>query len=103
MLKPTLQYGTLILIIVAAITLFLPVELYDGVAVLVDGTMVDEKLSLSYLLNKQKILASDTDLGVTDIRLKFVGWILVGIINVGLPYLLGFRIALAKERKDEES
>lgn len=97
--RETFQYGVLILLAIAAITCFLPVELYDGFALMDDGTQVDEKLSLSYLINKGDFLKSYADKGVVDIALKPVGWILVGIINFGLPFLLGYRISIAKEKK----
>jgi hypothetical protein len=94
-----LKYGTLVLLGIAAITCFLPVELYDGYALLDDGTKVDEKLSLSYLINKSSFIKGYADQGVVDIALKPVGWILVGIVNVGLPYLIGYRISMAKDKK----
>lgn len=98
----TLKYGAIILLAIAAITCFLPVELYDGYALLQDGTMVDEKLSLSYLINKKEFIKNYEALGVVDIALKPVGWILVGIVNLGLPFLLGYRISIAKEKKRTE-
>ncbi len=99
MVNTALLYGGLILLVIAAITCFLPVELFDGYALLDDGSMVDEKLSLSYLINKSEFIKGYEDLGVVDIRLKPIGWILVGIVNIGLPFLLGYRIAIAKSKK----
>ena len=98
----TIKYGAVILLAIAAITCFLPVELYDGYALLSDGTQVDEKLSLSYLFNKSNFIQSYANRGVVDIALKTVGWILVGIVNLGLPFLLGYRISIAKEKKRAE-
>jgi hypothetical protein len=80
----TIKYGAVILLAIAAITCFLPVELYDGYALLSDGTQVDEKLSLSYLFNKSNFIESYANRGVVDIALKPVGWILVGIVAAGL-------------------
>jgi hypothetical protein len=94
-----LKYGTLVLLGIAALTFFLPVELYDGYVLFDDGSQVDEKLSLSYLINKSSFLKGYADQGVIDIALKPVGWILVGIVNVGLPYLIGYRISIAKDKK----
>jgi hypothetical protein len=97
--RDMLKYGFFILLAIAAITCFLPVELYDGYALLDDGSRADEKLSLSYLINKTSFLASYSDQGVVDIALKPVGWILVGIVNFGLPFLLGYRISIAKKNE----
>ena len=97
--RDTLTYGLLILLAIAGITCFFPVELYDGVAILKDGTQVDEKLSLSYLINKAAFIKEYESLGVVDLALKPVGWILVGIVNIGLPFLLGYRISIAKDKK----
>ena len=97
--RDSLLFGLLFVLVFAAITLLLPVELYDGYAVLSDGTLVDEKLSLSYLVQKESFLADYKEIGVVDLRLATLGWILVAIINFGFPLLLGYRIAVARSKK----
>lgn len=99
-MENTLKFGVLFLLAIGLITIFLPVELYDGYAVLHDGAMVDEKLSLSYLVNKTEFIKNYEDMGVVDIRLKPIGWILVAIVNIGLPFLLGYRVSIAKNKKE---
>jgi len=103
MYKETLMFAMIFIAGIALVTLLLPVELYDGYAVLESGEMVDEKLSLSYLVNKHRFLENYEHLGVQDIRLNGIGWILVGIVNIGLPFLLGYRIAIARHKKRELS
>jgi hypothetical protein len=100
MLQNTLLYGLIIAAIIAAITLFIPVELYDGYAIMGDGLKIEEKLSLSYFFNKSSFLADYKDQGVVDIALKPIGFILVFIVNIGLPFLLGYRIAVAKSQEN---
>lgn len=97
------MFAVVFIVGIAILTLLLPVELYDGYAVLESGEFVQEKLSLSYLINKQHFLENYEDLGVQDIRLNGVGWILVGIVNIGIPFLLGYRIAIARHKKRDLS
>jgi Na+-driven multidrug efflux pump len=101
MLQKTLLYGLIIALVLAAITLFLPVELYDGYAIMADGERIEEKLSLSYFVNKSSFLSEYQTQGVKDIKLRPIGMILVFIINIGFPFLLGYRIALAKKQETE--
>lgn len=99
MLRDTLFFASIFFFAIGVITLFLPVELYDGVALMENGTLEPEKLSLSYLLDKPQFLAQYEDYGVVDIQLNSVGWILVGIVNFGIPLLLGYRVAIARHKK----
>ncbi len=96
-------FGLGFMVLIAILTLTLPIELYDGVALLESGDLVPEKLSLSYLVNKEPFLNRYAALGVVDIQLKTIGWILVGIVNAGLPFLIGFRIAIARHKKREQT
>lgn len=99
MLKETISYGVLFMIAIAILTLFFPIELYDGVAVLDSQELVAEKLSLSYLVNKQAFIQSYSSYGVVDVKLNTLGWFLVFIVNFGMPLLLGFRVAVARHKK----
>lgn len=103
MLRNTLLYGLIIMLIIGAITLLIPIELYDGYALLEDGLKSEEKLSLSYFVNKSNFLSTYADRGVVDIALKPIGFILVFIVNFGLPLLLGYRIAIAKAQESSKT
>jgi hypothetical protein len=99
MTRETVKFALIFFIGIALLTLLLPVELYDGYAVLENGDLVNEKLSLSYLVNKESFLQNYKHMGVQDIRLHGIGWILVGIVNIGIPFLLGYRVAIARHKK----
>ena len=99
MLRDTLIFAAIFLLAIGVITLFLPVELYDGHAILENGMKEPEKLSLSYLMNKSQFLAAYKEYNVVDIQLNPVGWVLVGIVNFGMPLLLGYRVAIARHKK----
>jgi hypothetical protein len=99
MRRETLTYGLIFMVLIGLITLFLPVELYDGYAVLADGTLEPEKLSLSYFVQKNDFLARYKEFGVVDLKMNTLGWILVGIVNFAFPMLLGYRVSIAKRNK----
>jgi hypothetical protein len=99
MFRETLLFAAIFAVVIALLTLFLPIELYDGYAVLESGELLQEKLSLSYLISKQEVIQKYDYIGVQDLRLNGIGWILVGIVNIGLPLLLGYRIAIARHKK----
>ena len=103
MYRETLFFAAMFVVVITLLTLFLPVELYDGYVVLESGDLLPEKLSLSYLVNEQSFLESYEHLGVQEIRLNGIGWILVGIVNIGMPFLLGYRIAIARHKKRDLS
>jgi hypothetical protein len=91
--------GIVSALIIAIATLFFPIELYDGIAIYASGEMVDEKLSLSYLINKTNYLKDYENIGLIDLQLKTVGWVFVGLINLGLPILIGYRYHLYQHSK----
>lgn len=93
--------GVLAAIVIAIATLFFPIELYDGVTVYASGEIIDEKLSLSYLVNKTEYLKTYENIGLIDLQLKTIGWVFVGLINFGLPLLIGFRVHLYQQAKRE--
>jgi hypothetical protein len=84
-------------LLIALITLFLPVELYDGEAVYTTGETESIKLSLHDLLQKKEHLQSIPDL--EDIRLNRIGWLMIIIVNFGLPVLIGYRFFLHDKQK----
>lgn len=101
--RETLFFGSIIIVVFAIITLLFPIELYDGHAIYNDGTVAEEKISLSYLIHKEGFLAQYEEFGVVDIQLNNLGWIMIGIINFGFPMLLGYRIALKRiKRKSQQ-
>lgn len=87
-------------LLIGLITLLLPIELYDGLAVYNSGETESVKLSLSYLLQKQSYLNSIPDL--EDIRLNGIGWLMVIIVNFGLPILIGYRFYLHEKQKKSD-
>lgn len=87
-------------LLIGLITLLLPIELYDGLAVYNSGETESVKLSLSYLLQKQSYLNSIPDL--EDIRLNGIGWLMVIIVNFGLPALIGYRFYLHEKQKKSD-
>ena len=99
MFKDTLFFASIFIVGFAILTLFLPIEMYDGYVLLDSGEILPEKMSLSYLIDKPSFIAEYVDFNVDDIKLYNSGWILVGIINIGLPMLLGFRMAIARKKK----
>lgn len=92
-------FATAFMLLIGFLTVLFPIELYDGYVVLEDGTTSDEKLSLSYFLDKPGFLAEYEELGIQDIHLNAVGWILFGIVNFGIPFLLGYRVTIALHKK----
>lgn len=97
--RDTFLFGLGFMVLIAVLTLTLSIEMYDGVAVMANGELMDEKLSLSYLVNKTAFLQGYEAYGVVDIQLKTLGWIMIGILNFGFPFLLGFRVAVARHKK----
>ena len=98
-MNKSILIGIISATIIAVTTLFFPIELYDGVAIYESGEMVDEKLSLSYLINKTDYLKAYESTGLIDLQLKAIGWVFVGLINFGLPLLIGFRVHLYQQAK----
>lgn len=99
--KPVI-FGLITFLAINLSTLFLPIELYDGEAVYTSGETTDEKLSLSYLINKEQIISELNTAEVVDIRLKPIGWILVFIVNFGLPLLIGYRVSIYQRQQSKE-
>src|SRR5690606_34130099 len=99
--KP-LIFGLIAFLVINLATLFLPIELYDGEAVYTSGETTDEKLSLSYLIQKEQIISELNSHELVDIRLKPVGWILVFIVNFGLPLLIGYRVSIYQRQQSKE-
>jgi hypothetical protein len=85
-------------VLIAALTLLLPIALYDGLAVYATGETESVKLSLHDLLQKHTYLQSVPDL--EDIRLNGIGWLMIIIVNFGLPILIGYRFFLHKKQKE---
>jgi hypothetical protein len=92
-------FATSLMLIIGFLTFMFPIEIYDGYVVYEDGRTSDEKLSMSYFLDKPSFLAEYAEFGVADIHLKAVGWLMFGIVNFGIPLLVGYRIALALDKK----
>ena len=99
--KPVV-FGLIAFLVINLATLFLPIELYDGEAVYTSGETTDEKLSLSYLINKEQIISELNTTEVVDLRLKAIGWILVFIVNFGLPLLIGYRVSIYQKQQYKE-
>ena len=99
--KPVL-FGLITFLAINLTTLFVPIELYDGEVVYTSGETTDEKLSLSYLINKELVISELNSAEVVDIRLKPVGWILVFIVNFGLPLLIGYRVSIYQRQQYKE-
>lgn len=100
-MNKSILVGCAAAVIIALTTLLFPIELYDGVAIYSTGDIVDEKLSLSYLINKTEYLKAYENIGLIDLQLKTIGWVFVGLINFGLPLLIGFRMYLYQQAKRE--
>ena len=98
-MKKTLLIGLIAFLLINAATLLLPIELYDGKAVFESGETVDEKLSLSYLIRKEQVIAEADIPHLVDLRLSAIGWIMVLIVNLGLPLLIAYRVALYQKLK----
>lgn len=86
--------GIAAFIIIALITFLAPIELYDGVAVMASGEEIHEKMSLQYLINKEKYIEAYSGTGLVDLRLRPVGWLFIFLINFLLPVIIGYRASL---------
>lgn len=86
------------LLFVSTILFTIPVNLFDGeITFNVDGHVFTEKakLSLSYFIG---IGASGDEVkDVVSFRLVGMGYLLAGLLIVGLPALIGYRVWIANQ------
>lgn len=85
------------LMLINAITLFFPLEMYDGEVLYNSGLTEKQTLSLSYLVNKVEFLKNYPN--VKDIYLNTIGWVLVVCINFALPLMVAVR-SITKKKKN---
>lgn len=96
--KPLL-IGIIAFLAINFATFYFPIEVYNGETVYTNGNTLDEKLSLSYLLKKEEIIASIGNPDLVDIRLTTMGWVFVFLLNVLLPFWIGFRFKLFENQR----
>lgn len=97
--KPILLFVSTSLLLLLIFLLF-PINLFDGVIEYEESLRsysVEAPLSLSYFVG---IGYDEADMEyVRDFYLTAKGWMLAGIVIVGLPGLLAFRLSLARNKK----
>lgn len=101
--KPFIVFGITSLII-ALILFTMPINLFDGVIVMHDGLQevtLERPLSLSYFVG-MGYEEGDLD-GIKDFYLTTQGYIVAGIILVGLPGLFAYRMHLKATMKKDDA
>lgn len=97
--KPILLFVSTSLLLLLIFLLF-PINLFDGVIEYEEplrSYSVEAPLSLSYFVG---IGYDEADMEyVRDFYLTAKGWMLAGIVIVGLPGLLAFRLSLTRNKK----
>lgn len=97
--------GVTVAIVLFLLCAFVPIPMYDGVFCykkeLVDFQS-EGKVALSYFfgigLHKIEIMG----LQPTTIRLKGIGYVLFGLIHLGLPVLIALRVHFSRQKQEAE-
>lgn len=84
------------LVVINAITLYFPLEIYDGVVLYNSGVTAKETLSLTYLINEVEFLKQYPN--VKDIYLNSIGWVLLVCVNFAFPLMIAARFVSKKKK-----
>lgn len=96
-MKKAIIVFLILFVVIGFVTLFFPIKMYDGEVLYFSGMIEDQKLSLSFLVNKAAFLRDYPD--VKDIYLNKIGWAMIVAVNIALPLMIAYRTTLKKNKK----
>ena len=102
LLKRPVLFGVLIGAVLLLLCAFVRIPMYDGILHYDEGLVhyqLESKVALSYYFGIGLEKASTNGLLPSRIELKPIGYVLFGLIHIGLPVLVAIRFKMSNTRK----